>query len=91
LIGVKGRKTENLNHKIAFAYIGSGLLLYFTSIYVFNLPFTYTTIAITYIALTTIGFLLFITGSAIITRIIQAKITGDILIKKTRHFRRKKD
>src|SRR4051794_33491893 len=45
LIGVKGRKTEALNHKIPFVYISGGLLLYFSSLYVFNLSGTYSTIA----------------------------------------------
>jgi hypothetical protein len=31
LIGAKGRKDEKLNHKTAFAYIISGILIYFIS------------------------------------------------------------
>src|SRR5215217_5961531 len=50
LIGVKGRKTEALSHKIAFAHIGAGLLVYFSSVYFFNLAATNSTIAITYIS-----------------------------------------
>ena len=31
LLGARGRKNEKLNHKTAFAYIITGLLIYFTS------------------------------------------------------------
>lgn len=86
LIGVRGRKTEAFSHKKALTYMATGLAVYFSSIYVFNLPAAYTTIAITYISLTVIGFLLFITGAAIITRVIKSKIATDLFNKENETF-----
>lgn len=86
LIGVRERKTKALNHKVALAYIASGLIIYFSSVLSFNLPIAYSAIAITYIAVTTTGFLFYITGAGLLTRIIKSKLGNDIFNKENETF-----
>jgi hypothetical protein len=78
LIGVRGRKDEKLSYKAGFAYLFTGLLLYFIS-YLFllvSLPFV--PAAVCYIGLTSLGFLLSLTGATLLSRIIKDKLNGDI-------------
>ncbi|WP_018612090.1 conjugal transfer protein MobC [Segetibacter koreensis] len=86
LIGVRGRKTGALNYRLAFTHIGIGLLIYLASAYVFSLSVPYSTIAITYIVVTTVGFLLYITGAGLLTRIIKFKLNNDIFNKENETF-----
>ncbi len=86
LAGVRGRKTEELNQKTAVAYIVTGLVLYFGSISFLYLPAVDTTIAIMYVIVTATGFLLFIHGAAMLTRIIKLKFSSDIFNKLNETF-----
>src|SRR3970040_400358 len=49
LLGAKGRKEEKLNHKIAFAYIITGVLIYFLSYLSLVVKTDNTTVAVVYI------------------------------------------
>jgi hypothetical protein len=62
LIGVKGKKDEKISWKSCTAYLLCGLLVYWISILVFYLPVDMEWIAIGYMALTAIGYLLIMTG-----------------------------
>jgi hypothetical protein len=87
VLGVKGRKSEKLNYRTAFAYLLTGLLLYLTSgyiLYITDLPVK--TIAIAYISITGIGFMLVLTGGGLITRIIKNKLKPDVFNKGNETF-----
>ena len=86
LAGVRGRKTEELHQKTALAYIVTGLVLYFGSIAFLYLPAAEKTIAIMYVLVTAGGFLLFIHGAAMLTRIIKSKMNADIFNKLNETF-----
>lgn len=86
LMGAKGRKEEKLNYKTALAYLLSGLLVYFISIFVFKLDTAKTTIALAYIGITSIGYIFLLTGGTLLSRIIQLKLSGDIFNKWNESF-----
>ncbi len=75
LIGVKGKKDEKLNYKTAFAYIITGLLIYFFSYLSLMIPTKITSRAIIYIAITAVGFILVLTGGTLLSRVIKILLT----------------
>lgn len=87
LMGARGKKNEKLNYKTAFTYILIGLLIYFIS-YLSLLPKNaLTTAAILYISITTIGFMLVLSGGTLLSRVIQQKLNSkDIFNKENETF-----
>jgi hypothetical protein len=87
LIGAKGRKDEKLNHKTAFAYVITGLLIYFLSYLGLLAKIKATELAIVYIGITSIGFLLVLTGGTLLSRIIKKRLNNkDIFNKENETF-----
>ena len=87
LLGAKGRKDEKLNYKTAFAYILSGILIYFISGFSFYLKFEITQTAMAYMIITTIGYLLMLSGGTLLSRIIKNKLNHkDIFNKENETF-----
>lgn len=87
LLGAKGRKDEKLNYKTAFAYLVTGLLLYFTSYLSMMLQLPAQEKAIVYMSITAIGFLLVLSGSTLLSRIIKSKFNNkDIFNKENETF-----
>jgi len=87
LLGAKGKKDEKLNHRTAFAYLITGLLIYFISYLYMKLNTPVITSAILYMLLTGIGFLLVLTGGTLFSRIIRNKINNkDIFNKENETF-----
>ena len=87
LIGAKGKMDEKLNFKIAFAYIITGLVVYFLS-YLFLLTiFSISTISFLYIGLTLTGYLLVLSGGSLLSRIIKHRFNNkDIFNKENETF-----
>lgn len=87
LFGAKGKKDEKLNHKTAFAYIITGLVVYFGSYFSLFTPATVTNIAIIYILVTITGFILILTGGNLLSRVIKMKLNNkDIFNKENETF-----
>ena len=87
LLGARGRKNEKLNHKTAFAYIITGLLIYFTSYLALLVKIKTTELAIVYIGITSIGFLLLLSGGTLLSRIISNRLNNkDIFNKENETF-----
>lgn len=87
LMGAKGRKDEKLNYKTAFAYVITGLLIYFLSYLALLAKIKTTELAIVYIGITSIGFLLVLTGGTLLSRIIKNKLNNkDIFNKENETF-----
>tara|TARA_R110002020_G_scaffold41194_1_gene121470 strand:- start:23185 stop:25167 length:1983 start_codon:yes stop_codon:yes gene_type:complete len=82
LLGAKGRKNEKLKPKNALAHILPGLLLYFGSLWSWYLSPPDTTLAILYMAITSIGFLLILTGGTLLSRIIQTSLNSDDIFNR---------
>ncbi|MFV8343590.1 conjugal transfer protein MobC [Flavobacterium sp. XS2P39] len=74
LIGTKGRKDENLNSKTAFTYIITGAFIYFISYLSLHLKTEMMHEAITYITITSVGFLLILSGGTLLSRIIKNRL-----------------
>ena len=87
LMGAKGRKDEKLNYKTAFAYIITGLLIYFFSYLSMGLKIKITDLAMVYMGITTIGFLLVLSGGTLLSRIIKSRFHNkDIFNKENETF-----
>lgn len=87
LLGAKGRKDEKLSYKTAFAYIVTGLLLYFISYLSLLLSVVQETKAITYISITGTGFMLVLSGGTLLSRIIKNRFNNkDIFNKENETF-----
>jgi len=87
LMGAKGKKDEKLNYKTAFAYIITGLLIYFFSFLSIFLKTETTTIAIVYMAITSTGYILMLTGGTLLSRVIKIRFNSkDIFNKENETF-----
>lgn len=78
LIGVKGKKSENITVKTALNYLIPGLISYFIGYILFLIPCPNSLVAILYIGVTTIGVMLFITGGTYASRIIMDALADDV-------------
>jgi hypothetical protein len=86
LLGAKGRKEEKLNYQMAFAYLFTGLLVYFFSYLVLLLNIKVNQIALLYIGLVGVGYLLLLTGGTLLSRIIKGKLQKDIFNQQNETF-----
>ena len=87
LLGAKGRKDEKLNYKTAFAYVITGLLIYFISYLAIYVQLDLPLVALMYMDLTIVGYLLVLTGGTLVSRIIKGKINNkDIFNKENETF-----
>lgn len=86
LIGTKGKKAENIKLSTAVSYTLLGVILYYTSGVLFKLQVSYPIIAALYISVTTIGFLLFLTGISMMFRIININLSRDIFNHENETF-----
>ncbi len=87
LLGAKGRKNEKLHYKTVFAYLVTGLLIYFFSCLALLAKLPATKLAVAYIGITTTGFLLVLTGGTLLSRIIKNRLNNqDIFNKEAETF-----
>ncbi|MCQ6958275.1 conjugal transfer protein MobC [Mucilaginibacter aquariorum] len=86
LIGSKGKKDQKILFSNALLYSISGLLLYFLSGIIFNCGLSILTTGALYIIVTSLGFLLFITGVSFLFRIINIRLSDDIFNKENETF-----
>jgi hypothetical protein len=86
LLGVKGKKEEKIEMRSIVAYLLTGLLLYFISVLCFYLPAGPAIIAVSYISLTSIGYLLVLTGGGQLNRLIKDKMNKDIFNEENETF-----
>ncbi|STO10732.1 Type IV secretory pathway, VirD4 components [Flavobacterium hibernum] len=87
LIGAKGRKDEKLNYKTAFAYIITGILIYFISYLSLYLKIELMLAAIAYMTITSSGFLLILSGGTLLSRIIKNRLNSkDVFNKENETF-----
>jgi hypothetical protein len=91
LFGARGRKDEKLGLKSAFAYILTGLILYFISVLILKLEMGVRAGAISYIGITAIGFVLMLTGGTLFSRIIYGKLNNNVFNSLNETSRRKND
>jgi len=76
LMGAKGKKDKKVNYKTAFAYIITGFLIFYLSYFLFSIKLPPDTVATLYMSVTITGFILVLTGSTLLSRVIQLKLTN---------------
>jgi hypothetical protein len=87
LFGARGKKEEKLNHKIAFAYIITGLIIYFLSYLSLHIPSALQTRAVCYMLISATGYILILTGGNLISRVIRQHLNNkDIFNKENETF-----
>lgn len=78
LLGAQGQKDEKINRRSIIIYLILGSLLYFGTQIFFGRSFSHTTIASVYIAITTIGFLLLLSGGSLVSRLVKYNLGNDV-------------
>jgi len=87
LLGARGRKNEKLNYRTAVAYLITGLLLYFLSGFILMIhSLSVKELALAYISVTIIGFILILTGGGLLARIINHSLKPDVFNKHNETF-----
>lgn len=86
LLGIKGKKNEKLNYRTAVSYLVSGMIAYWISFLVLYTGFPQAVVAVMYMALTGLGFLLILSGGTILTRIIKDRLADDIFNEENETF-----
>jgi hypothetical protein len=86
LVGAKGRKKEELKIKTSLIYIATGLVIYFLSYLFLYASLDIDIKAIGYISITATGYLLFLSGGTLFSRIIKQKLSTDVFNKVNETF-----
>lgn len=87
LMGTKGKKEEKLKQRTALTYIITGLLLYIISYYCLLLKLTSIIVATAYMIVTSLGYILVLTGGTRLSRIIHQKFRSkDIFNRENETF-----
>jgi hypothetical protein len=86
LIGVKGRKEEKKDFKTALIYLLCGLFFFFISYFVLLVKGEINWVAAGYMGLTALGYLLFLSGGTMLSRIIRDRLKDDIFNSENETF-----
>lgn len=78
LLGAKGKKDEKLQRRSILLYLFMGFTLYFFSHFLFRINGKTETIALIYMAATSLGFILILTGGTLLSRLISVSLHKDI-------------
>ncbi len=78
LMGAQGKKDEKINKRSIATYLLIGLLLFFGSSWFFQLNETIEIVAVVYMAVTGIGFLLILAGGNLLSRLIKLNLSDDV-------------
>jgi hypothetical protein len=86
LLGAKGKKDEKIQRNGIVAYQSCGLLVYFLSWLTLYLQVDNSMVAILYMGITGMGYLLILTGGTWLSRLINANLNKDIFNKDNETF-----
>jgi hypothetical protein len=86
LLGVQGKKDPEQNWKKPFVLLLAGAAIFFGSSFVFEWQSSTETIAVCYITLLSIGYLLFLNGGTQVSRLIHSKVSDDIFNEENETF-----
>jgi len=78
LLGAQGKKDEKINWRSIAAFLLIGTLLFFSSGMLFRLNYSLENIAIIYMVVTGIGFLLILAGGNLLSRLIRLNLSNDV-------------
>ncbi len=77
LMGSKAKKDDKQRSRNAFSYLAIGLLIYFFSGLIFRIHKPILTVVISYMIITSIGFLIILRGGMLLSRIIQKRLNSN--------------
>ncbi|HRJ29753.1 MAG TPA: conjugal transfer protein MobC [Cyclobacteriaceae bacterium] len=86
LIGAKGKKDEKINVRTSVLYIIAGLLIFFLCHVIVLAPFEDIILVGLYIGLTSLGYLLMLTGGTWLSRLIKVNFRKDIFNRMNESF-----
>ncbi|GAC1310606.1 MAG: conjugal transfer protein MobC [Mucilaginibacter sp.] len=86
LSGVKGKKDEKQNFKTAGIYLLTGLFFYLISYFFLLVNIKIAMLALLYMGVTSLGYLLFLSGGTMLSRIIRDKLANDIFNSENETF-----
>lgn len=86
LVGATGKKDDKLGYKTAFAYIITGMITFFISYLFLYITTDIQVATVLYISVTSLGFLLCLTGGTLLSRIIRDRLNGDIFNSENETF-----
>jgi hypothetical protein len=86
LVGSKGKKDENLKLSAALRNSGFGLLLFGLSQFLLFINASIPVVAVLYITVTSLGYVMILRNGALLSRIMQLKFKGDIFNKLNESF-----
>lgn len=87
LLGARGKKDEKIQYNTIITYLAIGLFLFFSGYFILLLPFPVIYKATAYMCITSIGFLLVLSGGVLLSRIIKRKLNSkDIFNKENETF-----
>jgi hypothetical protein len=86
LIGVQGKKDEKQTFKTAGIYLLTGLVFYFISGLVLLVNLEVSALALLYMSITSVGYMLFLSGGTMLSRIIRDKLKDDIFNSENETF-----
>jgi len=86
LIGAKGKKDEQARKDTIAILLGAGLLIYFMSFLCFHLRASGQMIALSYIGLTVLGYLLVLMGGVRLSRLLKLPVQDDIFNTENETF-----
>ena len=86
LLGSKGKKDEKISLKTITTYALIGLLLYFISAVFLNVNYSVSIRASLYIGITSLGYLLILSGLSALFRMLKLKLADDIFNKANESF-----
>lgn len=78
MIGTKGKKDEKLKVWTALRLLTIGLVLYAISYYLLKMDASVQVRAVSYMSVTSLGYLLILNGGTLLTRLLKQQLDGDI-------------
>ncbi|MDE1193138.1 MAG: YWFCY domain-containing protein [Arachidicoccus sp.] len=86
LFGAQTRKGEKVKYRSAIIVLLAGLILYFSSAFLFVYSFDITTLSVAYMSVTVSGYLLMMSGGSQLARIFKIKISGEVFNTENETF-----
>lgn len=86
VFGTKGKKDEKIYPREVVSYLIFGLAFYFGSIVLLHTNFEVQVVAVLYITTTSLGFVLFLSGAARLSRLIKVNLGSDIFNEENESF-----